>query len=369
MTCEKFAEMLDNYESLTDEEKALMEEHAAACEECRRELDFMCSMINAVKTLPEIKVPDDFLENLNKRIDAEAVLVRRRGFAGYISYNWKKYSAVAACLVLAVVIGANYNTLVDNMNGDDDGVIDTVTTVASPMPDNDEPVAETVIPDKNLSADKAPERKEADVAQPNRRSDIINSGMSVFRNASGSITRQSSSDDAPPQATEQTYIADTAMAEKITETSKPTDGGVETMTLPRSVYIESRGAGTVEESENDESVIDNPYEVRAMSETGSYAVAAIEEDKIEGRSARLMIEDDGPDYELNQSNLIIVKGEDFATAYAIIRRYVSDSYNNYFMVKAENIGAMLSALEDAGVYYNDNISVDADEITFRIVIG
>ena len=38
MDCESFGKYLDNYESLTEQEKSDMDEHAAKCEECRAEL-------------------------------------------------------------------------------------------------------------------------------------------------------------------------------------------------------------------------------------------------------------------------------------------------------------------------------------------
>ena len=358
MTCEQFAQMLDNYESLADEEKALMEEHAKVCEACCRELDFMRSMINAVKTLPELKVPDDFLENLNKRIDAEEIPVKRMGIAGHIRYNWQKYSAVAACLVLVAVIGANYDILIDGMNGGDDGVINTVTTVTSPAPDNGgEEQATSAETDRETSG--ADNKAEVSNVQNVKTADSVTGDAPEFRNAGGSTVRQRGTETAAPQVTAQGDAA--AKMPRVSETSKPTDGGIETMTLPRGVYVEARGARSIKPETADEAAQDNPYEINTMADNiGGYAVATIEEDECAGEG--------GLGYELNQSNMIIVNGEDFATALDIISRYVSDSYSNYFVVNAGKIDAMLAALDKAGVRYHSSIGFNADRITFRITI-
>ena len=387
MTCEEFAKMLDNYESLTNEEKALMSEHADGCEMCRRELDFMRSMINAVKTLPELKVPDDFLENLNKRIDAEVKPVRQRGIAGHIRYNWQKYSAVAACLALAAVIGANYNTLIDNMNGGDDGVISTVTTVASPAPDNSDEIAPAyaIQTDKAAAASVAPHKAEGKNASQSKRPEATSGTAGFNRTGRNAAARTGSANVNTPAAEyalpklAATSQPESVKAADVPETSKPTDGGVETMTLPRGIYIEARGARIIETPSAGDGAVDDSYEISVASETdGGFAVAMADEAVLESKSTARIYgssgggssdeEDSGRGYSLNPNNKLTVKGEDFAAAFDIVSRYASDSYNNYFMVTAGNLDAMLAALDEAGVSYRSNIGFNADKITFRISI-
>ena len=71
MDCEKFREMLDNYSDLSPQELDTLEAHALVCGECKRELEFMRSIINTVQSLPEIDPPADFLDKINERIDKE----------------------------------------------------------------------------------------------------------------------------------------------------------------------------------------------------------------------------------------------------------------------------------------------------------
>ncbi|MBQ8301821.1 MAG: hypothetical protein IJX57_07675 [Clostridia bacterium] len=145
MNCEKFNECLDNYENLTDAQKLDMTAHANECEKCRKELDFMLSIIATTASLPKIEPPADFMKNLNVLIDAEEK--KRKRIANVIftnvRRNWQQYTAAAACFALVAVITANSNMLLDNMNNDTDDVIPTQNYV---IPISTEAPAEVVVP-------------------------------------------------------------------------------------------------------------------------------------------------------------------------------------------------------------------------------
>ena len=118
MNCEEFRVMLDNYANLTDEEKLGLAAHADECPNCKAELDFLMSVINSVNTLPKIEPSADFLDRLNKRIDAEEKSGKKiwKSFKRYSV----EYSGIAACLLLAACIGANGKILGDKMMYHDD---------------------------------------------------------------------------------------------------------------------------------------------------------------------------------------------------------------------------------------------------------
>lgn len=119
MNCEEFRVMLDNYANLTDEEKLGLAAHADECPNCKAELDFLLSVINSVNTLPKIEPSADFLDRLNKRIDAEEKGGKKiwKAFKRYSV----EYSGIAACLLLAACIGINGKILGDKMMYHDDG--------------------------------------------------------------------------------------------------------------------------------------------------------------------------------------------------------------------------------------------------------
>ena len=126
MDCEKFREMLDNYSDLSLQELDTLEAHALVCGECKRELEFMRSIINTVQSLPEIDPPADFLDKINERIDKEERLPVRicRKAVPYV----RRYGALAACLAIGIAIGTNGQTLVSKMHNDSDGIIESTQT-------------------------------------------------------------------------------------------------------------------------------------------------------------------------------------------------------------------------------------------------
>jgi hypothetical protein len=129
MNCNEFADMLDSYASLSEDEMRAVEEHTLHCDKCKEELEFMRSMIDTTSSLPPIEPPEDFLDKLNARLDKEIEqeskltrFVRRsRPYIG-------RYGAVAACFAVAVAVGVNADMLVSRMNNSDDGVISRTTT-------------------------------------------------------------------------------------------------------------------------------------------------------------------------------------------------------------------------------------------------
>lgn len=137
MDCEKFGKYLENFESLTENEQLSLTAHASECERCAKELDFMLSVIETVKSLPDIEAPADFMERLNARIDEEE---RKKKLSSRIAYNvsrnWRQYTAAAACLALVAVLTANGKLLTDRLTGTDDGVIVNDT----PVTDGTEPI-------------------------------------------------------------------------------------------------------------------------------------------------------------------------------------------------------------------------------------
>ena len=116
--CEKFNKLLDKLienDDISDEDKAFMEKHSCSCDTCKQELGFVKSITKTLHDLPKLEVPSDFKDKVNARIDTELKITPIKRFAGHIVRNGGRYSAVAACLVLAVVIGFGPMNIADNM--------------------------------------------------------------------------------------------------------------------------------------------------------------------------------------------------------------------------------------------------------------
>lgn len=99
--CKECQALIDAYldGELTRDSKAQFTAHISSCDICKEELAFAESVKNTLSTLPGIEVPSDFTERLNARLKAEK---KQRPFVRY----FVRYGALAACVVLAVVIGS-----------------------------------------------------------------------------------------------------------------------------------------------------------------------------------------------------------------------------------------------------------------------
>lgn len=91
------------YEECSESEMKLFMEHIKSCEKCKAEYELACQVKNAMHGMNNITPPADFSKLINERLDREISKPKARTF---IKAGYRKYSAVAACLVLAAVLGA-----------------------------------------------------------------------------------------------------------------------------------------------------------------------------------------------------------------------------------------------------------------------
>lgn len=98
--CKECQSMIDAYldGELTRDARAQFTDHISSCDICKKELAFAEGVKKTLSALPEIEVPSDFTEKLNARLKAE------KKKSPIIRYT-ARYGALAACIVLAVVIG------------------------------------------------------------------------------------------------------------------------------------------------------------------------------------------------------------------------------------------------------------------------
>ena len=105
--CKRFAELLDSYidGDISQADKISCHVHISECASCKAEYEFAKRIHDTLHTLPAPEVPAGFLDDINKKIDEGAFRdteprIRR------IVRNPAAYSAVAAGLALAVVVGS-----------------------------------------------------------------------------------------------------------------------------------------------------------------------------------------------------------------------------------------------------------------------
>lgn len=101
MDCKECRALIDAYldDELTRDVKEQFTAHISSCDACKEELAFAEGVKNTLSSLPEIEVPADFTEKLSVRLKAEK---KHKPFVRYAA----RYGALAACIILAVVLGS-----------------------------------------------------------------------------------------------------------------------------------------------------------------------------------------------------------------------------------------------------------------------
>lgn len=110
MNCEQFHKY--KYEYVYDEisffVKAQLDEHIASCPKCREEVELLTKIRDTLYSMPQVEVDESFKAGIYEKLDAMAAAEaeekkskkKKRSFLR----DWRTYSALAACLVLAVVV-------------------------------------------------------------------------------------------------------------------------------------------------------------------------------------------------------------------------------------------------------------------------
>lgn len=104
MNCEDFYTYIDDFidNILPDEINEQILSHINSCPQCKKEFDDRKKTVNILRSMPKIAPPEDFLARINNRIDNECIKPQKRDFKKI--FNYRTYSAAAACILCVVVI-------------------------------------------------------------------------------------------------------------------------------------------------------------------------------------------------------------------------------------------------------------------------
>lgn len=383
MKCEDFNRMLDNYENLTTEEKLSMNEHAEQCEKCRDELDFMMKIIAELNTLPGIQPPEDFIYKLNKRIDAEAP-VKTNSVLAVVRRNYKQLSTVAACLLIAVVIGANGKSLIDKMPSDagNDSNVPTVST-AMPLKEDRQIAANTPSEQpKPVISDEQTQKKVTSGFASGNDSKMVaaavpqsNAGRNIepIREMSESINmieKPNTSVVAPKVinedlggkaavATEDTSnVGKNRMVQEpvITAYNGEPEKSSSKFKIARGIYYlpnsDVANAQSTPEPQNDDYVVKIKENKDISIARGRYYVRTNE------------------GYVNIKDNEIEIGSDDAKRALELIEQYIDETADSeYYVINTENITPMLEHMDKEGINYQHNIEEEMNErVGFKVKI-
>ena len=110
MNCDKVKELLWAYleNKTTAEETAEIETHLEGCAACREELAQQKEIKNALASLPDEELPEDYHTELMQKLQAERKVVP---FPAKKKHGWKQMSMIAAVVLVVVVAGGTRGML------------------------------------------------------------------------------------------------------------------------------------------------------------------------------------------------------------------------------------------------------------------
>lgn len=110
MNCDKVKELLWAYleNKATAEETAEIETHLEGCAACREELAQQKEIKNALASLPDEELPEDYHTELMQKLQAERKVVP---FPAKKKHGWKQISMIAAAVLVVVVAGGTRGML------------------------------------------------------------------------------------------------------------------------------------------------------------------------------------------------------------------------------------------------------------------
>lgn len=414
MDCGKFHEMLDNYSDLSPQELDALEAHALVCGECKKELEFMRSIISTVQSLPEISPPADFLDKINERIDKEERLPVRicRKAVPYV----RRYGALAACLAIGIAIGTNGQTLVSKMHNDSDGIIESTQTQYTESPSGSGSVAETPLGEKAVQeetvaaqndfiAPSAPVKnstgqsvqasssnasssaassshKTADqVLQENQKTQSAGyssnnaSSSSSGQNRTASSSNASSGSAAASQSS--TAVQGSQPSAAYQPSSQPmtaqSDNTAAAASAPQEQSVEAEASGSEQESNSAGSV--DVYSYLAPSDPEYYDIPASEygrasEQSDENQAAGYDMMYDGASFAYSSPlvSSIVINQSDEARVKELVDVFISGTYGDFYMITSDDMALLLKQMDNEGIYYKDMMNDSGSRITFRIVV-
>lgn len=367
MKCDEFSKMLDNYENLTENERADMYAHSEECAKCKKELDFMLSVKNALRTLPKLEVPSDFIDKLNERIDREeAVVTRRDKLMRHIKTNGRRYSAIAASLVLAAVIGVNGKPMLDTLKGNDNGVISESSSTAKPSgttnpSDNTSANADKNASEKNSSSDNDNARtafESADGVKDNK----LSAQEGAFVASQGSVSTPAA------ESKNEASVLPAATADNAADNAQKAEA------QPRANQGSVSNQDTAQ-ADKDKAVRNEEADAAATFSTEGYSVSGGALDTYAysggqtGRSVQTVDDSESlADYHFAVDGMITIQSGSYDDAITVIAKYVTGVYNGCYITNLSQFNSMVNELYEKGVDFDNSVMPMSDVVSFKVIV-
>lgn len=326
MICSEFGELLDSYESLSDEQRSAMEKHTSECETCRSEYEFFKSIISISASIPSPKAPDTLIDKVNAKLDAEPAAPAK------FRLNLRVLSSVAACLAIGVAVGVNNGYIKKNIGPvDTDGVIsENVVSTQQPKTDNEPTATET---------------KTADVPKESVKSEPKTAAENAVKTEKKADNAQKTAETPKP----------TVKAEKKTEKPNKSEKPTSTPT--------SKPVKTEEKAEPEKTVQTQAPEPEPTNTVDSYALR-YDGSQIAYGYYNTETKQRTPN---TISDYLHVDSDDMGAVVSTMSEMGFKYGSGYYMTPRDNFYEFIDRLDSAGIVYEYDLKYNSgDGISFRL---
>ncbi len=349
MDCIEFQKIMEDYENLSDEQKKLLKEHTECCVECASFLDEYEQMLETLKSMPKLTAPDNFLSDLNKRIDSERPKISK--FLVHIKRYSYRYSAVAACIALLAVIGVNTKDYIGKMNSSDDGVIESFdVTGRKTLPVVSQKPQQT--PDLSKKSESTP--SVTPKSEPKQTSNPVTAAPKATVLPTAKPTARAVSKPlatAVPQPNRAT----------LSPTAAPENEYSNTAIYEIAVSDAATSAPTERVSENTVTATEKPLSTQKTLNPDEYELPDSDSTNA-SINASAQYEHNVNSIEVSYAGVDKVK--------EIMNEYSTSQNGECYNVSTDKLDELVQAMNDIGVEINENlIESDSNTVMFKIVIS
>ena len=358
--CEFYRELieLNLLGECSEEEMLLLNEHLKECPSCKEEARFAFNVQNTLRSLPKKEVPDNFLMSLNEKLDLEDEIKAK---APDIRYNrfvnsWKKYSALTACLLLAVLVKINVWDI-SNTPKTDDASIDDTHSVTVINPSSEEVTSDNI----EVLEEALENNTQAPVLPP-----VVTEAPKPT--SSPVVTKAPVKKEAPvntAKETEPVYVVKAATPHSKAKTPENTENVVVLDSTPKNqrVKLDDYKIMVTDEFLQTCYVDEIPSNKVIVATSGN--VNSAKSVNVDTSSLNLPKTSNGAG-----SGSLLVSSSDEEIVQDILKKYSLKAENNTFMLSSENYKSFITELKVSGIYYRDYMihSKNAN-VAFQLIVS
>lgn len=347
-----FFENIDKYvwDECSDSEMSMFLDHIQSCDKCRAEYELACSIKDAMPAMTSITPPADFSELVNRRLDKELQAPKTRQFT-FASY--RRYSAVAACVVLAAVLGVNKTAVFEKPVIEQTGVFEHSL---QPSTEDTEPVN---VPEPSQASPTSPVTEESS-------DKIVGTTSTITKPTIQPAAENKPSKPDKPAPTQSSYD----ITNKLPKHLDPSENVVLASSVEKTYQISGITPEDVTPKERDLtrefSLLQNPK--TGVIVANDATINSMQGVKFVSTDAPI-VQEPAKEYGVG-SGSILISTEDKEIIHELLGKYLTTTESNYYFFTGDNFESFLKELDNRGIDYHDLvISEKGTNVAINLILA